>query len=38
MEMGYRYTPFVLACEQQRVDVVKLLLKLGCNTDAQNYL
>ena len=38
MEMDYRYTPFVLACEQQRVDVVKLLLKLGCNTDAQNYL
>ena len=38
MEMEYRYTPFVLACEQQRVDVVKLLLKLGCNTDAQNYL
>ena len=28
----------MLACEQQRVDVVKLLLKLGCNTDAQNYL
>ena len=38
MEMEYRYTPFVLAFEQQRVDVVKLLLKLGCNTDAQNYL
>ena len=38
MEMEYRYTPFVLACEQQRVDVVKLLLKIGCNTDAQNYL
>ena len=38
MEMEYRYSPFVLACEQQRVDVVKLLLKLGCNTAAQNYL